>query len=397
MNLPSPAERALYTSVACGDTEGERGAGERGGMDSMGMAASSGTSPVPRARGWIPLILLILLLLAPLTLAREPAPSPFDGFTQKEITAHRKKAEGKVKLIIRRWVDARDELVIKCPRCKGVGQIRQLLPGGRARAVGCPQCTGTGGYVSKKDFLRVFWEYFSSRYRTPERQRLLEGKYAAARANPGDAVSDLLQIDRCKRKVVEVHGNFATVRLTVKRAGVWQEETHEFIEDDNPPGTWCIYHEEADVEFVRFRYPAASPEGEAPAPVPTDDSSAAGTSLKPVPSKPPEPSGTRPPKPVEDPAKLFSVSQVTFRHVEENAYKVFGSVKNLTSNRRFAYIVIEVALYQGDRLVDTASCNVGTAILGPGKDATFSGFIYCDEAPDYDRLVPQIVKFEELQ
>ncbi len=343
---------------------------------------------------------LVVLILASMALAQDESARSFDGWTVEQIAAHRKKSRNKVKLIVRRWADARDELVIKCPKCKGRGTLVQRYGRGRVRAVACPMCKRTGGYISRKDFLRVFWEYQSRAYKTPERQQELEDKYRTAQANPTQAVSDLAQIKRHKRIVIEVRGNFAMLTIEVMRGGLWQEEVHEFIEDK--PGCWCIRHPDADAGFVRRAYPdptAPGTEGAAP-PTPTKGSTptegaTATDGAKRVPDRRPKPRPTI--KRQEDPSTLFKISQVNLRHVEEDAYKVFGMVKNITTERRFAYIIVEVGIFKGDQLVDTASCNVGTAILLPGKSATFQGFIYFSGNLEHDRLVPQVVKFTGME
>ena len=64
---------------------------------------------------------------------KPPPPSPFNGWGEKEIAAHRKNAKSALKLIARRWMDARDEIVIRCARCQGTGKtvVHQVVQPGR--------------------------------------------------------------------------------------------------------------------------------------------------------------------------------------------------------------------------------------------------------------------------
>ncbi len=114
---------------------------------------------------------------------------------------------------------------------------------------------------------------------------------------------------------IDVSGNFAALNIEIMRGGLWQNEVCEFIEER--PGAWCIRDDEADRGFIQVRYPEPTEAQAAGEPEPEADAQPAvggqEAEKRPVPKKP-----------IEDPDKLFRISQVNLRHIEEDAYKVFG-------------------------------------------------------------------------
>ena len=106
--------------------------------------------------------------------------------------------------------------------------------------------------------------------------------------------------------------------------------------------------------------------------------------------------GPAPKKPLQDPSAFFTVGEASLRHVEEDAWKVFGRVTNKTKEKRFAYIIVEVSFFKGDEIVDTCTCNVGTVILKPGDAATYSGYLYREGKPTHDRVEAKVAKYDEL-
>ena len=235
-----------------------------------------------------------------------------------------------------------------------------------------------------------------------------EALYNRARTNPREAIDFLEQITKWSRKSLDVKGNYAIVTYTEKHEKIEHKEEVVWIQVD---GKWWLAHDEIDAEFTRHEYPepgAAATKTEKPAKKPAPakpgakpaaDPPKGAPPVKPPPAKPPtaKPPPPKPKKPPEDPETLFRVTAPTIRHVEENAYKVFGQLTNLTKERRFAYLIVTVSFFEGDRLVETTECNVGTVILKPGRTATYSGFLYADKVPTFDRKVVTVSKYEELE
>ena len=356
------------------------------------------------------LVLAVLLFCSPLLSA---ADSPFAGWDAKKVASHKKTGKNRIAGKLRRWQTARKGLVFRCSSCQGSGRVRRVR-GRRVFSGPCPTCKDTGGCISKDRFLLVFWELRSPHYRSAkERLTELESHYNRARANPREAIDFLEQITKWSRKSIDVKGNYAIVTYTEKHEKIEHEEKVVWIQVD---GKWWLAHDEIDAEFARHEYPepdadatrtekpAKKPAPAKPGAKPAADPPKADPPAKQPPDKPPtakpptaKPPPAKPKKPPEDPETLFRVTAPTIRHVEENAYKVFGQITNLTKERRFAYLIVTVSFFKGDRLVDTTECNVGTVILKPGRTATYSGFLYADKAPAFDRKVVRVSKYEEME
>jgi len=349
------------------------------------------------------LLLLLLLAPAPFLLAAE---SRFAGWDEKKVAGHEKAARNRIAAKLRRWQSARKGLVFQCASCQGGGRVRQRAGRRGYRIVSCPTCKGTGGCISRNKFLTVFWDLRSPHYRSSkDRMRAAEELYKKARADPKKAIDFLQQITKWRRKSIDVKGNFAVVTYTEKQEAVETAKTVEWIEVD---GKWWLAHEDVDSGFARHFYPKpgeATPAQEPTPPTtkepvtprtdaPKKEPVTPRTDPAPKPAPKPTPKTKKPP---EDPEKLFRTTAPKIVHVEENAWKVFGQITNLTKDRRFAYLIVTISLYEGDTLVDTTECNVGSVILKAGATATYSGFLYADKIPDYDRKVARVSKYEEME
>jgi hypothetical protein len=329
--------------------------------------------------------------------AASPA-NPFNGWDEKQVATHKKTSQSRISGKLRRWQSARKGLIFKCTTCQGRGKVK--IRRGRSLTVGdCATCVGTGGCVSKDKFLKVFWEFRSPKYRSSTtRMKEVEALYKKARAKPRDAIEFLEVIDKWKRKSIDVKGNFAFVTFSEKKGGAEMDRTVEWIFVD---GKWWVADKEVDSGFVRYKYEDREmPEAPKPEPKKTTEPEKKTDETKPAPAKPdPEPVKPPPAKPkkkLEDPDKLFRLSDPVIRHVEENAWKVVGQVSNKTEKRRFAYITVEVSLYEGDDLVDSVTCNAGTVILKPGRSASYVGHFYFDIKPKYDKVVARVASYEEM-
>ncbi|MHC4473607.1 MAG: hypothetical protein ACYS99_21915 [Planctomycetota bacterium] len=320
--------------------------------------------------------------------------SPFAGWDETRIAKHKSRAKADIAGKLSRWLSARKKLVFKCQRCHGSGKER-VHSARRTRIITCRSCAGTKLCVKAEYYRRVFWDYYSPRYKNePGRQAYLEEDFKKARKKP----LGLDVISGWKKGKIEVHGNHASVTFTEKRGKTHVERTMEWVEAG---GKWWIAHEKFDKDTKRWKYP--EPDA-APAADPADPTAKAepgkpappGAKPEPAPEPAPKPP-PKPKKPPEDPAKLFEIYDITVKHVEGDAHKVMGRVKNKTADRRFAYLNVEVSLFKGDDLVESASCNVGTTILKAGESATFSGYIYADPLPDYDRIEAKVSQFEGFE
>jgi len=340
--------------------------------------------------------LLLLVLLSPLPLVLGAAENPFAGWEEKKIEGHKKAAKSRIAAKLRRWQTARKALVFRCASCQGGGRVLQRR-GRVRRVVDCPTCKATGACISRDKFKTVFWELRSPHYRSSkDRMRELEELFKKARADPKKAVDFLEQITKWRRKSIEVKGNHAIIVYTEKQQAVEAERKQEWIEVDKK---WWLAHEEVDAGFVRHTYTSEGETTPKRTPPPEPGSRPKPPKKEPAPPKkepPPKPE-PKPKKPLEDPDKLFRATAPKITHVEENAWKVFGQITNITKERRFAYLIVTVSLYKGDRLVDTTECNVGTVILKPGGTATYSGYLYADKLPNHDRKVATVSKYEELE
>ena len=294
----------------------------------------------------------------------------------------------------RRWLTARKELVVPCTPCRGAGQVLRRGIGGRATRHTCPTCKGHGRTVHAKNLLLVMWEFYSPNYKgTPGRKEELEKLYDRCREDPEKARVELGEIEKWKRGDVDVIGNTAIVHYEIMVGDSWVPRQVEWIQV--PPGTgdWFLLHEEADADVPRFAFGIA-PKPEA-GPEPGEEDPEAGPGADPEPK--PEPPKPAPPKPAprEDPATLFTISNVSVRASEPGTFKVIGFLKNLTE-RSFRYVNIRVSLWKGDKLVDTTNCTIGTKLLTGGKSLAFDAFIYRDDEPDYDRIAAEVTDWTEV-
>jgi hypothetical protein len=315
--------------------------------------------------------------------------NPFAGWDEERIEKHRKKSASAVKSRLGKWLKARKGMSEKCRKCRGKGKVksgRTLQP--------CLNCRGTGVRIDRKKFERAFWEFLSPSYRGDNRRRLaMNQRYSAAKQDPETATAELQEITGGKAGDVEVKGNFAVATFQESLGRERFKRRMEWIEID---GDWWMADPVADKKFARIPYsgPVAKPSGKSgtaktdPGKRPEAGTGAGG--------KPDGTKATTERKPLEDPENIFRMGDVTVRHVEENAYKVFGQVTNKTEKRRFAYIIVEVSFFKGDKMIDTVTCNVGTVILKPGRTASFVGYLYSDAKPKYDRIEPKVAKYEEM-
>jgi hypothetical protein len=350
-------------------------------------------------------LVLAMFVLLPSTIALALSPAnPFNGWDDKKVETHKKTSQSRISGKLRRWQSARKGLIYQCSTCQGRGRVK--VRRGRVLTMGnCATCVGTGGCISKDKFLKVFWEFRSPKFRSStERMKEVEALYKKARAKPKDAIEFLEVIDKWKRKSIDVKGNFAAVTFSEKKGGAEMDRTVEWIYVD---GKWWVADKEVDSGFVRYSYedrekpgaaetaPKTEPEKKPDArPEKTADPKPETTRPDPEPVKPPPP---KPKKKLEDPDNLFRLSDPVIRHVEENAWKVIGQVTNKTEKRRFAYITVEVSLYQGEVLVDSVTCNAGTVILKPGRSGSYVGHFYFDKKPKYDKIVARIASYEEME
>jgi hypothetical protein len=317
--------------------------------------------------------------------------NPFAGWDEKRIAKHKSRAKADIAGKLSRWLSARKKLVFNCQRCHGSGQERLLSPRG-VKIVTCRTCVGTKLCVKAEYYRRVFWDYYSPRFRNePGQQAYVEEDFKKARKKP----LELDAITGWRKGKIEVHGNHASSTFTEKRNRTKVERTMEWVEAD---GKWWIAHEKFDKDAKRWKYPEPTAPAAAP-PAETPDPEAKPPAQDPPGEKPepaPEPSDRPKPLP-EDPEKLFEIGDVTIKHVVEDAYKVMGRVKNKTADRRFAYLNVEVSLFKGDELVESTTCNVGATILKAGESATFTGYLYVDPMPDYDRVEARVSRFEAFK
>jgi hypothetical protein len=348
--------------------------------------------------------LILLLLLAPGAAAEDS--SPFAGWSEDQVRKHRRAAGSEIAKKLRDWMKAREGFIYQCGTCRGYGYVKRVIRRGRSayvQKVPCTPCGQKGAKVDEEDLRAAVFSVRSPAWRGRDgAEEAYQALLGEARADPVGVSKRLRLIDKYDRKGIEIFGNFAETECRVRYPDEKTAEKLTWIEVD---GSWWLSDETADADFRRWKYEETAddpekpeaPAGEGPDPRPRPGG------VKPPPVREPKPEETPPrpePKPrppLEDPAKLFTVDAPTIRKSTEGAFKVFGRVTNKTSDRRFAYVIVTVSVFRGTTLVDTAECNVGTAILKPGESATYSGWLYVEELPEHDRVETKVTKYEQLE
>jgi len=190
----------------------------------------------------------ILILTAALLVQAEGDANPFAGWDEAQVEKHRKKARSAITSRMIKWLKARKDLVKECSTCRGKGKVksgRQYRP--------CLSCRQSGIKIDRENFLRVFWEYMTPRYREDARRRLtVVRRMSAAKDEPETAAESLQQISRGKVASVEVSGNFATARFEERHGREKFNRKMEWIEVD---GDWWMTDPVVDRGFPRIPTP----------------------------------------------------------------------------------------------------------------------------------------------
>lgn len=233
---------------------------------------------------------LVLLVLAPApdrVAVAEEEPLP-PGMTEDQVRVLR----GKLRSRASEWWRYRKKLAMRCPQCKGVGQVRWRR-GRRRVLVDCPKCDGHKMHVDKDVYRRCFYDMRSPAFRLQEgvRARVTQEYLKAKQGQPFPVV-----IKRYVLKKIEiVDATHGIVWIEKNKDSVARPQEWIQAEEVGKSAKWYLYDPEADGAWAGIEEPAReadpAPEPEPPAPAPPVEAPAQ-----------PEPAPTPPaPRPDEHP------------------------------------------------------------------------------------------------